>query len=149
MILYLDWHLLSQLWDIFCYGFKFLFIYLTCILCAPHGAGAHRNQNRPLDSLAPELQMVVSCLWVLGIEPWSFVRAINIPLTSIVNLFFKNVFYAFVNTLFSFLYPCYYQQAWSFYSATCNLEFSLIPSYRHPCLIVPVLSPCSEAPLFC
>jgi hypothetical protein len=38
--------------------------------------------------------MVVSCLWVLGIEPWSFVRAINLPPTSVVNLFLKNVFWA-------------------------------------------------------
>jgi hypothetical protein len=42
---------------------------------APYTCSAHRGQERAPDSLELELQMVVSCLWVLGIKTGSSGRA--------------------------------------------------------------------------
>lgn len=50
-------------------------VVLLTFMSEPCGSSAHRGQKTASDPLGLDSQMVVSCYWVLRIEPWFSRRA--------------------------------------------------------------------------
>lgn len=46
-------------------------------VCAPHIYSAHGGETRLADLLELELQMVLSCMWMLATKHGFFVRSVN------------------------------------------------------------------------
>lgn len=72
-------------------------------LCIKYVFGAHGGQKRVLDPLKLELQMILSHLWVLGIEPGSCGRAASDLHVSSLNIIASSGCTFFPHTTFFFL----------------------------------------------